>query len=318
MIRMKLTAALVILLVPSAASAAAEKLALLPVSGVNIHPGYLDAARDLLKDHLTSTGRFSVISVPGQALDHEYTAQEAVDLGRPAHADLVVVTHIVHLAGTSRVRVTALRASDSSIVHTDSMATAGGPDDLDPVLHRLAVSLATGKPAAQNGDIETVSQRESDPYLKQTATRVFGLRLGAVLPMNRPVGDSTTSTGLGLFWLYDAREFMAELWVDFYRSSSDGGVSLFDVGIGGYYPLSRNNVTPYVGAGAAWSASSQRSASGSGLRMNAAAGMLVGRLWTVQCRAELGWFFNTFSERALEGGPSHFSHGPMLTLGLGF
>jgi hypothetical protein len=258
-----------------------------------------------------------VVSVPGQPLDREYTPQEAVELGRPAQADLVLVTHIVHLSGTSRVRVTAFRSSDGSIVHSDSMVTSGGPDDLDPVLHRLAVAFATGKPLAQTGDIESVTQHEADPYLKQTATRVFGVRLGALVPFNRPVGDPATATGLGLFWLYDAREFMAEIWVDFYRGSSED-ITTFDVGIGGYYPFTRHNVTPYLGAGAAWSASSQANSSASGLRMNTAAGMLVGRLWTVQFRAELGYFLNTFSERALEGGQAHYSHGPMLTLGLGF
>jgi hypothetical protein len=314
---MRLSFALVILLVSSPASAAGEKLALLPVSGVNIHPGYLDAARDLLKDHLMGTGRFAVVSVPGQPADHEYTAQEAVDLARPAQAEVVLVAHIVHLSGTSRVRVTVFRSSDSSIVHSDSMVTSGGPDDLDPVLHRLAVAFATGKPVTQTSDIETVTQKEADPYLKQTATRVFGLRLGAVVPFNRPVGDAATATGLGLFWLYDAREFMAEIWVDFYRGSSQD-ITTFDVGIGGYYPFTRANVTPYVGGGAAWSANSQGSESASGLRMNTALGMLVGRLWTVQFRAEVGYFLNTFSERGPLGGPAHYSHGPMLTLGLGF
>jgi hypothetical protein len=314
---MKPIVALFVLLLSPAASAATTKLAVLPVSGVNIHQGYLEAARDLLKDHLMSTDRFAVVTVSGQALDHEYTPQEAVDLGRPSGAELVLVTRIVHLSGTSRVRLTAFRSSDSFMVHSDSMVTSGGPDDLDPVLHRLAVAFATGKPVAQTSDIASVTQHEADPYIKQTATRVFGLRLGALIPFNRPVGDPATATGLGLFWLYDARDFMAEAWVDFYRGSSQD-ITAFDVGIGGYYPFTRRNVTPYVGAGAAWSAFSQGTASASGLRLNTAAGVLVGRLWTVQFRAELGYFFNTFSERAVEGGEEHFSHGPMLTLGLGF
>jgi hypothetical protein len=144
---------------------------------------------------------------------------------------------------------------------------------------------------------------------------VFGVRLGALWPYNRPAGDAVTATGLGLFWLYDAREFMAELWVDFY---SGHDVTTFDVGIGGYYPFQKGNVTPYVGGGMAWSSSSQAGQSANGLRAHAAAGMLVGRLWTVQIRGELGFFFNTFSERAAAGGETHYSRGPMLTLGLGF
>jgi len=33
----------------------------MPVTGTNVHPGYLEAARDLMKDHLMGTGRFNVV-----------------------------------------------------------------------------------------------------------------------------------------------------------------------------------------------------------------------------------------------------------------
>ena len=41
---------------------AGQTVAVMPASGINIHPGYLDAARDILKDHLISTGRFTVVN----------------------------------------------------------------------------------------------------------------------------------------------------------------------------------------------------------------------------------------------------------------
>jgi hypothetical protein len=270
------------------------------------------------------TGRFYVISVPGHA-EHEYTLEEALGLGRAAMGDLIVMTHIVHLAGTARVRLTVLRSGDGSIAYTDGMTTAGGPDDLDPVMKRMAVGFATGKPVAQNGQIDTVTQKEADPYLKQTATRVFGLRLAAAVPFGRSSGDTTTATGLGLFWLYDARDFMAEIWGDFFTSSAERA-SMFDIGIGGYYPFSKNNVTPYVGAAAAWSTSNFGGQGASGMRLHPAFGMLMGRLWSVQVRAEVGYFFNLYGEKtesfsSVTGTPvatqTHYGHGPMLTLGLG-
>jgi hypothetical protein len=315
------------LALPSRARAAnQQRVAVLPMSGVNIHPGYLEAARDIFKDHLMGTGRFYVISVPGHPPDHEYTPDEALALGRTVQADLVVTTHLVHLSGTARIRLTALRASDGSIAHTDGITTAGGPDDLDPVMKRLAVAFATGKPVAQTGEIDSVTQTEADPYLKQTATRVFGLRLAAAVPFGRSSGDTTTATGLGLFWLYDARDFMAEIWIDFFTSSADRA-SMFDVGIGGYYPFSKKNVTPYVGAGAAWSTSNFGGQGASGMRLNPAFGVLMGRLWSVQVRGEVGYFFNLYGEKTstpltTQVGPTaststHYGHGPMLTLGLG-
>jgi hypothetical protein len=312
----------VVVVLSSSGAHAARRVAVLPVSGVNIHVGYLEAAHDILRDHLMSTRQFDVVNVPGAPPAQELSPQEAVALGRPSQAEMVVVTHIVRLAGKSRVRVTAFRTADASLAHTDSMMTAGGPDDLDPVLKRLAVALATGKPVATTGEIDSVTQDESDPYLKQTATKTFGVRLGAMIPVNGP-GEVSTATGIGLFWLYDAREFMGEVWGDFTHSSSQS-ITTFNLGIAGYYPFTRRNVTPYIGGGGAWSSLGGGEAGGSGMRVHAAGGVLIGRLWTVQARAELGYFFNLFRTTSTSSTPntttmsSSYGHGPMLTVGLGF
>jgi hypothetical protein len=95
--------------------------------------------------------------------------------------------------------------------------------------------------------------------------------------------------------------------------------------MGGYYPFSRRNVTPYAGAGAAWSSASFGGEGASGMRLNGAFGVLVGRLWSVQMRAELGYFFNLFGEKSYPTNAAGatipvrtgYGHGPMLTLGLG-
>ena len=58
-----------------------------------------------------------------------------------------------------------------------------------------------------------------------------------------------------------------------------------------------------------------------GLRLHGALGVLIGRLWSVQCRGEVGYFVNLFGEKRTNPDLSTYtaySHGPMLTLGLGF
>jgi hypothetical protein len=124
---------------------------------------------------------------------------------------------------------------------------------------------------------------------------VFGLRLAAAVPFGRSSGDTTTATGLGLFWLYDARDFMAEIWGDFFTSSAERA-SMFDIGIGGYYPFSKNNVTPYVGAAAAGRprTSAARAPAGCGCtRLRHADGPAV-----VGAGARRGgYFFNLYGEK---------------------
>jgi hypothetical protein len=298
------------------------RIAVLPVSGTNVHPGYLEAAQDVFKDHLMSTGRFTVLLVPGQPGTMETSGEDAVAHARELHADLAAVAHLTRLSGTGRVRLLVYQVGSGALVHSDSIAIAGGPDDLDPALKRLAVGMATGKTAAAAADIETVTQKQADPYLKEAATKSFGLRVGTIVPVQRATGDGAVA-GFGLFWLYDARTFLADIDLDLHA----GNGTAFDIGIGGYYPFSRGNFTPYLGAQAAFSITDFGGSGASGLRLQPTFGMLFGRLSTVQLRAEVGYFVNTFGERDGEvftgagsspGGSKTYAHGPSFAIGIGF
>jgi opacity protein-like surface antigen len=302
------------------------RLALLPVSGTNVHTGYLDAARDVMKDHLLATGRFTVITVAGDSGNVEISTDQALARGQESSAELVLVTHLTRLQGTGRVRMVAYRVSDGAVAHSDTIGIAGGPDDLDPAIKRLAVGLATGKRAGQAADIESVTQKDADAFRKETATKVFGVRLGTIVPLNRPSGrEAGALGGVGIFWLYDARSFLAEVALAFHTGGEDA--TSFDIMIGGYYPFSRGNLTPYLGTAVAYSFTDFGGAGANGLRLQPAFGVLFGRLSTVQFRGELGYFFNTFGERdedattPVPGAVSsakHYAHGPTLMVGLGF
>ena len=292
-----------------------------------MHPGYLEAARDLMKDHLMDTGRFTVVTVAGEPGNMETSAGVAVAKGREAGAAVAVVVHLTRLAGTGRLRLIAYDVGSGNFTHADSIAIAGGPDDLDPALKRLAVALATGQRASQTADIESVTQKQADPLLKESATKIFGLRLGAIIANNRPSGLETAALpGLGVFWMYDARSFLGEVALDFHTADSGHG---FSVSIGGYYPFSRGNLAPYLGTSASYSIVDLGGAGANGIRLAPAFGVLFGRLSTVQFRGEIGYFFNTFGERdnrvtvqagapVPAAGDKHFAHGPQFSVGLGF
>ena len=64
----------------------------------------------------------------------------------------------------------------------------------------------------------------------------------------------------------------------------------------------------------------------SGIVLQPTAGVLLGRLSSVQLRAEVGYFINTFGERedvtsqsaSASAPPKHYSHGFVLNVGIGF
>src|SRR5437762_322680 len=69
-------------------AAGAETIALLPATGANVHPGILQASRDLLGSHLEETGRFHVVPLP-DAEPSESTPAQAAERAHAAGAALV-------------------------------------------------------------------------------------------------------------------------------------------------------------------------------------------------------------------------------------
>jgi hypothetical protein len=324
---MRLALVLAIGILTSAISApvSAETVAIMPVSGTNVHVSYCQIAQDVLKDHLLATGKQAVL-ISGPAGGPEVAPTQAIAAARGVGADLALLAHITHLQSMFRVRVTVLGVADGRTVHTDVLGSNGGPDQLDPVLLRLAQAFARGERASDNAEIDTVTTKESEPYLKKTATHTVGLRVGGILPFNRAAGDPRPGAGLGLYWLYDARDYMGELFLDAIpgQHTQEDKTSAVAVGIGLYRPFSRKDWAPYAGGGLALAATQFGGEGASGLRLHGAFGVLVGRLSTVQIRGELGYFVNAYQEIAHRHTSSNttehkaISHGPMLSVGIGF
>jgi hypothetical protein len=296
------TLVMTIVLVALGATVRAETAAVLPVSGINVAPGTLEAAQDVLRGHLAATGRFQVVVVEGPVEHQEPSAAEALDAARAAGAELAVVTHVARLGSSAQVRLTAYRTRDGG-VYSDAL-NAASPDDLDRVLARLAHGLATGR---REATVDTVTEAEAMAPLKRPSSHTLGLALSVAVPF----GATEALPGMALFWLYDARSFLADATLEFHAQNGhgDGGLRL-----GAYVPTSENDFTPYLGGGARYGASHYDAGTAqSGITLFAAVGALHGRLGSVQLRGQLELFVDTFRQH--EG---TFGHGLACSFGIGF
>lgn len=301
------------LLLAAPTVAHAERVALLPASGVNVHEGYLAASHAVARGHLETSG-YEVVPVPGQHATGEPSANDAIMSARQMGARYAVVVHIARLGSAAKVKLTAYDAATGQVAYRDQL-DAGTPDDMDPVLARLVKGMATGKPARDTADINTVTEKEADPLRKRRATSVFGLRIGVVIPATRPEsGKETGIPGMGIFWLYDVRSFLAEVAFDFHAKDGEGD---FTIGIGAYYPFSKENTSFYAGGGLRYgSADYGDSSMSSGISAYGGLGVLLGRLSTVQIRGEVDYFVNLFQDG--EDGYESNSSGVLLNVGVGF
>ena len=288
------------LLLPAAAPARTP-VALLPATGSNVTAEQLGAATDVLRAYLESTGRFLVIRAPWSGpAGTEPTAWDAARAAREAGAALGVTLRVSRLGATALARLGAY-LTDGASFHSDELS-ALGPDDLDPVLRRLAEGLASRSPARDLAEIDTVTLRESRPLLKRQASYAAGLRLGALVPLERADPDQRTGVvaGLGLVGFFDARSWLADISLDAWVSDLDFTSDpdrAFQVSTGLYLPFSRGDVAPYLGGALAFGYSKfGGDEGGTGLSARAAAGLLLGRLSDVSVRVEWAYFWNLYDE----------------------
>ena len=300
-----------------------QVVAVLPPTGDNVAPDLLRAARDILKDHLQRSGSYTVVepATPPPSAD-EPTATQAAAAATALSAEATIVLRVTHFGNSARMRLTEYSAGSAQVVYWDSILINGGPDEMDVAIQRLVHGMQIGKPVRESAELETVTDREMRQLNRREANKSFGVHLFTLLPTRSAGSSFTAAPAGGIFWLYDARSWMADIAVDI---GGHSGTFLIDASIGGYYPFLREDFTPYVGGVVRWSEMQLGGAGASGLSFQPTVGVLLGRLSSVQMRAEVGYFFNTFGELGptdpVTFAPSTqttYGQGFVLSLGIGF
>jgi hypothetical protein len=283
--------ALLLALASPAAALAADVVALLPANGANVDPGTLSAAHDVFRTYVEEAGAFVVRLTRGGAVSPvEPSPSEAVASAYEVGAPYAAVLRLSMLGSVLHVRLTVYAGPDGRTVWFDSLQ-AGAPGDLDPVLKRLATGWARGVKASAAAEIDTVTEKEAKPYLKKQATRQRGFRLGGMRSYGGGDQSDQWARGGGVYWLYDARSFFVDVTIDYY-----GGRGLHNLatGFGGYLPLTRTDLAPYLGGGLRFAWTDVSGAWNDGFQPYVAGGLILGRLSSVGFRGEVSWHWNTY------------------------
>jgi hypothetical protein len=148
------------------------------------------------------------------------------------------------------------------------------------------------------------------------ARPIYGFRLGAVTPTSSASPDTLTAIGGGGYVLFDIPDLLADLSIDVFAGESRA--RMIAGGIGAYAVLADGETVPYVGGGMKIGWTRFGGDGATGLLPYGTIGLLVGRSWSPQIRAEISWFFQTGTERRDPNGSTHHSTGPIFTVGMGF
>lgn len=279
---------------------------------INVHPDYQYASAKLLKSYVDGEGKYQ-LELPARVdtLVRQPSAaevrQQANALGCPKY----MIGDLTRLGEAVIVSFSLYSTADGSLVWSDRLKAAG-PDDLEPILQKLARNLGSAGSAAKDGDIYSVTQQDSKRLRQKQANASFGATIGGTwLPANPMEGFLG---GIGVNWLYDNRNMLVQMtaFVQGY-DNGDEEITLTEFGISTYYPFQEKDWTPFVGGGIAYGIGSYsrpttntntdpndyyisdtESFEGSGLLFRAGGGMLFARTSTVNLRLRAEYTISAF------------------------
>lgn len=298
---------LISLLLLLATSATAAEMAVAPAEGVSVHPDLLASADQLLLMSLRD------LQVDAAALESGDVDVSAKAVGA-SHVAQLRITRI----GRKAIVQAELRPVGQSAAQWSGRLTASTPEDLDVVIGRLAKGIVKGGPITENSDIRSVTAHEAPKLRRKKANSYFGVTIAGQLLSGTEEG---LLPGMGIYWLYDNRNLLLDLSLQFNVRNGEG---ISGLNIAAYYPLLDEDITPFLGGGLGFNAvevhsgeknewgESTHGGSEEGITAFVGTGLLMGRTSSVALRADLKYVVATFE---VDG---EVAHGPQIGVGIGF
>ncbi len=217
--------------------------------GVGVDPMACTTVGDLMRSELTKLGN-SV--TPRSTMPKETCADEACasEKSRDLMVNEAVVTRISRLDQKVLIMATVVDVGTGRAVFADRM-TAASLDDFDVLAVRVARGIDRRVPFAETLTADAVSEYESRDQKRQRALYTTGLRIGGLFPVGGSyVGSRDLYLG-EVVSLYEVRDYMIEAALGFRGNTNDPARSVGEwyVDLGGYYHLSNNDISPFIGAG---------------------------------------------------------------------
>ena len=306
---------------------------------VNIHDDYQYASSKLFQRYADKDGRYEVV-IPAQT-DSAQAQPAKADVQKIAQekgCSKYILADLTRLGETVVVSLSLYSTQNGQLLWSDAMKAAN-PDDLDPILERMAKAIGTDQTASKTEDIYTVTQKEEKKLRKKRANKSFGFGITGFTMLNSP--GPWFQPGLELFWSYDSRNILFQIDGSFnfhsdsrtaYRTnyydeqvsySIDETLVNLSLGLSGYYPFFDGSTTPFLGGGLSFTStiyeessdyyySDEEDTSNTGLWVRLGGGILFNRTSNVTFRLRAEYAFSTYKVM------HHVMHGPQVALEIGF
>ena len=227
--KIKTKLSLVVLLLTSTIAQSQDKVYMPFFQIENMHWEYQISAAKIFRTYVNINNKYSLI-LP-ETKDTIYPKEsfhQTITNAKSAGAKYFIIGEMNALNDVMIISMTLYTTADSNKVWTD-MLKARTPDDLDPILQRLAKNIGTDKKASVDGDIYSVTNYDSKPLSKVNTNVNFGVAISGAYCFVNKVSNNTPA-GFGLLASYDARDVIFDLQGDFLF----GNIKMYGARISGY------------------------------------------------------------------------------------
>lgn len=217
----------------------------------NMHWQYQISATKIFKTYLNMNNKYElVLPELKDSIYSKETFEQTVANASALNAKYFLIGEMNALNEVMIVSLTLYNTNDKSKVWSDVLK-AKTPDDLDPILQKIANNFNTETKSANTDDIYSVTQYDSKELTKVQATTNFGVSISGAFSMLSDV-KNISSAGFGLILSHDLRDVILDVQGDFLF----GDVRIYDIRISGLYPFKKARNTPYIGGSIAWQGTS--------------------------------------------------------------
>jgi len=217
----------------------------------NMHWQYQVSTTKILKTYLNMNNKYElVLPELKDSIYSKETFEQTAANASALNAKYFLIGEMNALNEVMIVSLTLYNTNDKSKVWSDVLK-AKSPDDLDPILQKIANNFNTEAKSVNVDDIYTVTQYDSKELTKVKATTNYGVSISGAFSMLNNV-ENNSSAGFGLILSHDLRDVILDVQADFLF----GDVKIYDIRVSGLYPFSKAKNTPYIGGSIAWQGTS--------------------------------------------------------------
>ena len=271
---------------------------------INMNKEYQNSTSHLLKMYIDQINKYELILPSKDTGFYKETKEQALLNAKRLNINHVIIGELNRIGESVIVSVTMLKTENGE-KEWSAVQKASNPDDLDPIMKKIALGISGKITIEETGDIYNVTDNQAKELNKITATKYFGIEIGGGttfldVSKNNPAGFS-------LVWSGDLRNVIYDVKGSLYLT---GNVKMYNFSIHIDYPFSDKNMTPFLGGGFGYGGTSilktvtttnygyvdteTNTYSGGGLTIFAGGGLIFMRTSNINLRLNANLFYSLY------------------------